>query len=782
MNHVRHIYSALPLLCLLFASGPPAGSLVINYANFTGTESMWSFVSGLTPFVPYIDTVGYLHLTDGSIQINNLAKYNGFFEGGSAFRFVVTFGYPGGYAGEFFSTAIVDQSGNEWISFYFMSFLDPSVCFKEHTAVQYECFKSIPELDYSDNSFNEFTMEYHNNTNQAFVFLNKSSNPTVPPIGQWHLTQPLPKQCSFFFRGYAGGAIWTSMIVKSIYVNTETFVPTPIIGFPAFKKPQHQPLISYFTTNFSSTNGWANSPTAQLNLDGSISLGNYGPSVSWLSTSISISPLLQVNFTFKFTISGDEYGMMFVIQNQGINIAGSIGGYFGYATFDGWGLAISPNRQVYLYNSFPISSPDFNIVPDYPRQTCDSITLNDDLTVSMTIDLFTGHVQGSITNQTASLPCWFAFDFSPCTAMKAWDSQTYSAWIGFTSSYGSFSQPKETITSVNITSFASVAPLPALCSVTPSVSISSSVHSSGTPSVTPPQSSLKTVLSTTPSLTRSLTPAPTKSPKTSPSPLLFVINKICSSAALVKCPSGDCVNNAAMCTGDINTSTPVASITKTLPLSSEGRPILINVISPDNSLIAALRFPPNVLKPKWVVSINNPLDSYNETSKFRKKDCEDDVPFEIVSPSFQITVRDDQGRKVSKFSKSFSLSSFAQFSSDEARHICFGYLNELTDDQWKCTSESNLKSTQTKQLGVHLVEENFDHFTTFAVLLGGDTKCSPDWVWITSLSVLAAALVWVFLCVVLFYWNVRFRAWMSGYETDLKVSTVVEKAKKRHEM
>jgi len=73
----------------------------------------------------------------------------------------------------------------------------------------------------------------------------------------------------------------------------------------------------------------------------------------------------------------------------------------------------------------------------------------------------------------------------------------------------------------------------------------------------------------------------------------------------------------------------------------------------------------------------------------------------------------------------------------------------------------------------------------FAVLLGANDftsgGCDSDWIWITSLSLLVAAFGWVIICVGLFYWNVSFRALMSGYERNMKVSTLLKNVMKREQ-
>jgi len=393
-------------------------------------------------------------MTDGS-SISTYARYNTLFEAGSSFRVVVNFGYPAGIPGEVFILHFGDDAFNEWISVQFLSYLNPQVCFVEVRTVQLACFVSISALYFSPTPFHEFTFEYHNPTNQVFVFVDKSTNPI--PIGQWTVVQPQPHNTSLFLRAYSGGGgtiPWSSMVINSLSVNTETFVPTPVTN-SAFKRPLQSPLKAYSTTNFTSSNGWANGPSVLENPDGSIFHQIYQAGVSWLVNPVSISSSCQADFTFKFDPNGaSKYGLIFVIQNLGVNIGGAVGGFFGFATWDGWGLAISPDKNVYLYNSFQISSLEFGPIPNYPKQPCLDISLNAFLTVSLSIDLYQGTVSGAITNQNSNSSCLFDFSFDTCTATKAYDPLSRSAWIGFTSSYlplpGQF--PHETITSLNFTS------------------------------------------------------------------------------------------------------------------------------------------------------------------------------------------------------------------------------------------------------------------------------------------------------------------------------------------
>eukprot|EP01102_Stenamoeba_stenopodia_P013658 TRINITY_DN4466_c0_g1_i1.p1 TRINITY_DN4466_c0_g1~~TRINITY_DN4466_c0_g1_i1.p1 ORF type:complete len:796 (+),score=139.52 TRINITY_DN4466_c0_g1_i1:150-2390(+) len=736
--------------------------------TMSGTATKWSFTTVVGYFTPTIDEqTGVLNLTSGARYETTFAQYTGgsFAGGATSFRLTFDFGYEGPqapvYAGEWLLLHFGDVESittddvnaynmYPWLTVQLWSFWTSELCLREYSN-QFVCFGEVPELLKEERAVHRYVVEYHQSAGQLFVWIDPNTNPK--PRAQLTLSQPTPIVSSsstwIAFEGFGGGYDWASMQIHSFSFDSETFVPTPL------------PIDAAYDRRFA------------------LSV----PESSYTATSfllpVSVTSVLRVEFSMTIVhyIVTDKYGIMFVIQNLGVNVGGQFSWMFGFSTNQGFGLAISllpsGGGNVYLYDG-SLTNLDFHAEPQYPSQYCSAITADALLNVSMTIDLYGGSAKVTVKDTTTTNQCSVSFNnINRCTAMKAINLDARSAWVGFTSSWWYDGCNQFIINYFHIESDAAVATPPLFCSAsvtpTPTLSITSSITITPTLSTLPEESK-------SPTTTNIITTTTTTTP--------IVVNKVCQDSSDTLCPSGKCVSDPSECTGAIGSGTDLSSsdvqtsVTTVSP-SSEGKPVVINVVSGDKSVVASLRFPPNILRPGWTVQIEPPVEVYNSSSSLETEDnC--GGTSELRSPAFQVTVKDKKDREVTQFAKPFTMSSFASFSSSEDNSVCFGYIDDRTSDKWKCVSKEHLKTIKTRQRGIHYVETQVDHLTTFAVLLNGrdlSDGCNDfGWIDIVSLSMLGAALVFVTVIVLLFYLNMPFRAFVSGYKPNMKISALVEKA------
>jgi len=294
---------------------------------------------------------------------------------------------------------------------------------------------------------------------------------------------------------------------------------------------------------------------------------------------------------------------------------------------------------------------------------------------------------------------------------------------------------------MNTTGDTKVASSPTFCSATASPTASSSITSTPFFTVTPTTSlstsavSMSSAASTT-TATQTQTPTPISKP--TPTVTVFVnkndvvINQVCSAPGDYQCPSGKCVTDPSKCTGKSRDtiSQQITPSETTIPSSSKGKEVTVNVLSTSRVLVASLKFPSDTLQPGWVVAIApSTLSDSNDTRV--EAACGTLTPAELVTTPFQITgnfnnlspplyllrplpkVRDERDRLVTKFSKPFILSAFASFNdSAEVNHACFGYFIEQISESWRCSARRDFKARNTKSSDLYFLQSSINHFTT----------------------------------------------------------------------
>jgi len=163
------------------------------------------------------------------------------------------------------------------------------------------------------------------------------------------------------------------------------------------------------------------------------------------------------------------------------------------------------------------------------------------------------------------------------------------------------------------------------------------------------------------------------------------------------------------------------------------------------AVVASLEFPPNVLKPRWLVVISQPSGDYDDQALEHSDGCSGGVggdkksKDEIVSPAFEVDVYDERDHPVKTFSEAFMLSSLASFPSSKRKSLCFGYLEQATSDHWKCSDGRHLKTQETRSKDVHLVQNSIDHLTTVG-LFAAWISTSPSMVSLTRFIVVVNSL------------------------------------------
>jgi len=180
------------------------------------------------------------------------------------------------------------------------------------------------------------------------------------------------------------------------------------------------------------------------------------------------------------------------------------------------------------------------------------------------------------------------------------------------------------------------------------------------------------------------------------------------------------------------------------------------------------------LKEGWNVS----LSERSATESNTKNKCghqEKDLQF--LSPEVKLTVTDENGDPVRSFETPLNIATFAYPLDSADDKVCFGYNNDKQSDDWKCND--NFKSRATKTKNVAWTQTSSDHLTSFAVLLGDfqiDSSCDGlDWISIASLSMIAAAVCFVSVCIVAYLWSETCQAIVGGYTTNARMTRLQKK-------
>eukprot|EP01102_Stenamoeba_stenopodia_P006388 TRINITY_DN1749_c0_g1_i1.p1 TRINITY_DN1749_c0_g1~~TRINITY_DN1749_c0_g1_i1.p1 ORF type:complete len:799 (+),score=108.96 TRINITY_DN1749_c0_g1_i1:227-2623(+) len=761
---------SLLLLLVTIESGDKGGALgfQVYINNFTDSFNNldWSVSVERGSFIPYVDSSGVFQLSSTSTTqtLTYITYVRDTYQGGNTpFRLDVEFANRG------ILTARFDVS---WLD---VEFWDGPMIYLNDNLGQ---FLGFYLNETQDDAYHHYTIEFHPSTMQVFVYVDGGD-----PKAQITMTRLPRLEASITFKAFIGDSSPIPIALKSFWFNSDSFVPSSTSTVAAFARPPLPIKTQLSTKDF--VTGWSNSPRVDIKSDNTIVHNLFPVGASWLLNPVWIPSVLHVSFIFQFENGYPDpykYGLMFVIQSKGANIIGITGWGFGFSSWPGFGIAFSPELTtgaIYLYDN--IARPtDPSQLPPYNGYSCGALMgTYIDFNVSMDIDLYGGSVFGTIRNANGD-SCIFNFYFDPSPALEAIDLNTRLGYIGFTSSTWDNSGRLNHLYAFQ---FHSDAPS---VSTTPSTSIASSI--SLTPTVSP-LDSITTKTTTIPQITPNTTTNPTKNPTANPTVISVssddvIINKVCSDPGDYQCPSKACVKDPSNCGGGSGSSTnqQVRSIETTIPDNSKGKPVTINIVSTSDSVIASVKFPADTLEPGWVISVApSPLQDRNDSQV--EGECGSVNDAELVTAPFQITVRDQRGRPVTEFSNPFVLSSFATFKNSKSLDkSCFGYVKEHEgDDIWRCVTKKDTKTKYTRRKNLYFLQSSVDHFTTFAVLLGGDDlkdgSCNDfGWVEISSLSVLGAAIVISAAVVVLYYVNPAFRSWAQGFDPKMKVSALIAKA------
>jgi len=446
-KQIRHavnvVYFIVSFSTILFPSF--SVSLVVNIPNFFGQGPNFNFAVASGAFTPVITAGGQLQMTNGGTLEQTVATYLPAFEGGNSFRMDFTYGYLGPNVAADELLVRIGASGT-WVLIRFLSRDDPSICIDEINK-QYNCFVILPELDKSDTSLHTYTIEYHNTTQQIFVWVDQSLHPGAPPRAQLdNLSSYPPADNIAFVGGSYLAPLNNPLLINSFFFDSQTFVPGLVSGSPLIRPLGSGPISSYSTTNFTDPNVWFNNPAVTQNVaTGSITHLTYVAGASWLLNPVSISSQLDVNIDFQFSLSGATtpgLGFAFVIQSQGVNIHGGFGTLFGFQTWPAFAIVFNINTvanggTIYMSDGTFVVPQENNGLPlPYPSSSCSVLDLNP-VQASLSIDLLHGWASVLVTN-SSGFTCFANFSsVDPCKALNGINVTSHTAWVGFTSAEGS---------------------------------------------------------------------------------------------------------------------------------------------------------------------------------------------------------------------------------------------------------------------------------------------------------------------------------------------------------
>jgi len=291
---------------------------------------------------------------------------------------------------------------------------------------------------------------------------------------------------------------------------------------------------------------------------------------------------------------------------------------------------------------------------------------------------------------------------------------------------------------------------------------------------------------------------------------VVVIPEICPRPFDVLCPhslkgdkntqrgeeEGECKTGFSKCDGEPpSIGDPIRDVQFVVTPQFKDAQVRINLVSSrDGTSVTTIDFPPNVLKSGWNVTITSVATRSPSTPDKNKSGCssKNKRRKKILSPPFEFDIFDEDGDPVKTFDRSFRISSLTS-NSGEKNNVCYGYNhndNQREDvdpksQGWNCNDNIDVRSTRSEE--ALEVSSEFDHLTTFAVLLGSssnsdDNGCVDDgwdWISITSLALIAGCCSLTLLCVVTYYRSSRFRAMVGGFEASLKMSRIQSKLNKK---
>jgi len=253
-----------------------------------------------------------------------------------------------------------------------------------------------------------------------------------------------------------------------------------------------------------------------------------------------------------------------------------------------------------------------------------------------------------------------------------------------------------------------------------------------------------------------------------------IINPVCSKANQIKCPDGQCKPEFTECEGSPDTG-DLEDVSYVIANRDRNRSIRVNLVNRGNSGgLGAVEFPPNMLHPGWNITIR--LSPQNQQQSSSSSGCGDDnVLTETASVAIEIQVTDSHGDPVRHFDNSFGLSLFGILRNID--DICLGYRSQY-DEDWNC-DDSGTKARSTNTRSVFVVESEFDHLTSFAVLLGGsNNRCGWGWIEFASMGMIGGAIVLTLVVMILHCCSYQFRALVAGAD-ERKEMIKIEKAKER---
>jgi len=203
-------------------------------------------------------------------------------------------------------------------------------------------------------------------------------------------------------------------------------------------------------------------------------------------------------------------------------------------------------------------------------------------------------------------------------------------------------------------------------------------------------------------------------------------------------------------------------VTFVIPKSYKNKAIRVNLVDEgiNGGGYGVLQFPPNMLRDGWNVTITESSQQQQDSSS-GSNECEKIKPAEKASISIDIKVTDSYGNPVNRFNNSFALKLFGLLKSQE-HSACIGYRSR-DDEDWSC-GDSNTEKQPTKSNSVFVVQSDFDHLTSFAVLLGGSgiNECGWGWIEYASMGMIGGSFAFTILMVLLHCFSGDFRAWISG--------------------
>jgi len=292
---------------------------------------------------------------------------------------------------------------------------------------------------------------------------------------------------------------------------------------------------------------------------------------------------------------------------------------------------------------------------------------------------------------------------------------------------------------------------------------------------TPTSTSSATIQpSSTPKSSQNPTKHPTKTSSTTATNKAITINPVCSDNDLIVCPDGKCKLRVANCEGVPDTdNNKLQDVSFEVSKHYRNKNLRVNLLNKrDGGGFGDLVFPANIFREGWNVTIRQ---SYQEQSS-SDNGCGNDKSSKTGSIAVDIEVTKSNGDRVNHFDKSFTLSLFGILGAG-TESTCLGYRSNERDD-WNCDDKQDTNVQSIKTESVFGVESQFDHLTSFAVLLGGSTpgECA-GWGWIeyASMGMIGGAILLTIISILLHCCSYQFRVLVSGSD-EKKAMELINKA------